>query len=104
MTRRLHILSETDTYKPSQGWNGFTMVDDKHRTRNSFLDNADLHLGVLSSVRKDTQTPWLELTVVETTTDKNGRYRPKRIYFVLCEAEMIALRDTINATLAQVGK
>ena len=102
MTRKIHILSEDDpsnTYKPSQGWHGFTIFDDQHRSVNSFINNADLRFGVLSSIRKDTGEAWLEITSVETTYDKNGRARPKQISVMLKRDEMIALRDTINAVL-----
>ncbi len=92
MTRKLHILDEQSTYKPSRGWHGFDLIDDQHRTVNSFLRNAVLRLGVLASVRKDTMEPWLGVTLVETTYDKNGRARPKQIGVLL-------KRDTINAVL-----
>lgn len=99
MSRKLHMLDEQSTYKPSFGWHGFDLIDDQHRTFNSFLPNADLRLGVLASVSKDTMEPWLEVTLVETTYDKNGRARPEQIGVLLKREEMIALRDTINAVL-----
>ncbi len=99
MTRKLHKLSEADSYKPSQGWHGFTVTDDAHRKANSFVDNAHLHFGVLGSVSKTKGQPWLELRTVETTFDKNGKARSHEAYLVLNRDEMIALRDTINAVL-----
>lgn len=101
MTRTLHINDETDTYRPSQGVYGFTISDDKHMAYRSALRVAHLKFGVLSAVRKDTMTPWLQVTVVETTFDKNGRAQPKQICTVLEREEMIALRDVLNATLGE---
>lgn len=99
MTRKLHKLTESDTYKPSHGWHGFSITDNAHRTVNSFVDNARLHFGVLGSVNKTNGQPWLELKTVETTFDKNGKARSHESYLTMKRDEMIALRDTINAVL-----
>lgn len=95
MTRKIYPLTETDIYKPINGFSGFAIHDRKHRTINSHLDNAELYAGFVGPVGGD----WLEINLTETTIDRNGRARNKQISVLLKRDEMLALRDTINAVL-----
>ena len=94
--RTLHINGELDTYKPSKGFHGFSVFDRSHQTVNSTVVNADLYAGFLAANEKPSGLPWLQIDVVETTFDKNGRSRPRQVSMVLRGEELTALRDLLN--------